>query len=103
MRVDGSAISLILNTNTSGAGISALQEEMSTIGSGAHSQLHQEHGIAGAGGVIGGGGSNHGIIQSGVPAGSSGASGVSGSAPRKILCRTAGCSFYANELGRPLQ
>ena len=54
--------------------------------------------------MIGGGGGNHGIIQSGVPAGSSGASGVSGSAPRaKILCRTAGCSFYANELERPLQ
>ena len=96
--IGGGAMLNNLNTNTSGTGISALQEEMSTIGSGAHSQLHQGHGIAGGGGVIGGGGGNHGIIQSGVPAGDSGASGVSGSAPRaKILCRTAGCSFYANE------
>ena len=39
------------------------------------------------------------MIQSGVPAGD-GASGVSGSAHKKkivIHCRTAGCSFYANE------
>ena len=88
-----------LNTNASGAGISAHQEEMGTAGSGAHPG--QSHGIVGGNmgsraGVIGGRDGSSIGIQAGVPTASNEASG---SAPKreKILCRSAGCSFYANK------
>ena len=89
-----------LNTNTSGTGVPAHQEEMSTIGRGMHSG--QDRGIVG--GVMGGRGGIHGAaggsaieIQAGAGAGTTAAE-PSGEVPRKekVLCKTAGCSFYAN-------
>ena len=96
-----------LNTNTSGTGISAHQEEVGTAGSGVHSG--QGHGVmgggrshaiigGGGGGIIGGSAGSIGI-RAGVPT-AAGDSGASGSTPNtklpKLLCKTAGCSFYAN-------
>ena len=89
-----------LNTNTSGTGISTYQEEMGTIGRGIHSgQVQaQAHGVLGGSGGIIGSGDGHSVgIQAGVPPRTT-TSEATGSLPRKekILCKTAGCAFYAN-------
>ena len=78
------------NTNTSGSGVMAgQQEEMRSVGVGLQSSKAQ--GATGSGGVIMAGGGQIGI-QAGFPAHEAEAA-----APKeKILCGTAGCSFYAN-------
>ena len=100
-----------LNTNKSGTGISShLQEEFGTIGGGMHSGQRQAHGYSGGagvggGGVIGGASGGAGIIE--VAGGNSigiqarikaSPSEASGSQPKKekVLCKIAGCSYYAN-------
>ena len=106
-----------LDTNVTGTGISARSEEFSAVGSGVHS-VHggataQGYGATGGyGGAIGGGaapGIIGGIAGSGVIVGGGGSAGAgfiqagvsnptNPPAPRKkVLCKTAGCSFYAIE------
>ena len=80
-----------LSTNTSGSGVlvNRHQEEMGAAGVGM--QLRQAQGATGSGaGVIMGGGGAIGI-QTGVP----GAADEATLPAMKVLCKTAGCSFFA--------
>jgi hypothetical protein len=84
------------NTNTSGTGVATRQpEEVATIGYGTRSgQAASVSGAVGGGGLlVDGGGATIGV-QAGIP---TAASEPPGSLPKeKVLCKTAGCSFYAN-------
>ncbi|CAI8058539.1 OTU domain-containing protein 7B [Geodia barretti] len=80
-----------LSTNTSGSGVLANrhQEEMGAAGVGM--QLRQAQGATGSGaGVIMGGGD-----AIGIQAGLRGAADEATAPAVKVLCKTAGCSFYA--------
>ena len=80
-----------LNTNTSGRGVVASRQQEETGVAGVGMQLGQAQGATGGVGVIMGGVGPVGI-QAGIPAGASGEDPVP---KKKVLCKTAGCSFYA--------
>ena len=84
------------NTNTSGTGVLTRQqeEEMGAVGVGLQSgQAQGAEGATGSGGVIMAGGGPIGI-QAGLPGSETTEAG--GVGQEKMLCKTAGCSFYAN-------